>query len=101
MTVPLPNGSNGGRDRRGRFAKGNSGGPGNPMAAKVGQLRASLLRAVSVADLRAVVKSLVMAAKEGDVHAAKVLLDRLLGPPMPADFEVRLAELEDRLSGGK
>jgi hypothetical protein len=61
-TAPSPNGSNG-RGAGGRFAKGNVGGPGNPHAQKVAQLRSALLRAVSSGDLRAVVKKLV--EKEG------------------------------------
>ena len=55
---PSTNGPDG-RDARGRFAKGNAGGPGNPHARKVAQLRSALLRAVSAGDLRAVVKKLV------------------------------------------
>ena len=95
---PSPNGANGGRDTRGRFGKGNPGGPGNPNAKKVAELRSTLLGAVSAADMRAVVKKLVGLAKGGDVTAAKVVLERLLGPPLPVDVEDRLAELEQRLS---
>lgn len=89
---------NGGRDVRGRFAKGNPGGPGNPHAKKVAQLRSALLRAVSMSDLRAVVKKLVDLALAGDVPAARLIMDRLLGPSVPLDIETRLAELEQRAS---
>jgi ribosomal protein L17 len=64
----------------------------------VAQLRSALLRAVSSGDLRAVVKKMVDLAKAGDVPAARVVLDRLLGPVVPLDFEERLAELEKGLA---
>lgn len=35
----------------GRFLPGNAGGPGNPYAARVGELRAALLNAVKPGDL--------------------------------------------------
>lgn len=93
---PLPNGSNGssGRDCLGRFQKGNAGGPGNPLARKASQLRSMLMRSVTASELRNVVKALVQAAIAGDVQAARVLLDRVLGPPTPLDYEERLAALE-------
>jgi len=75
MTSPSPNG----RNARGRFAKGNLGGPGNPYAKRVADLRAALLESVTEQDIRAVARSLVKRAKEGDVPAVRELLDRLLG----------------------
>ena len=39
---PKPNGANG-RDEKGHFAKGNGGGPGNPFAQQVAELRKTLL----------------------------------------------------------
>lgn len=79
-TLPSPNGSNG-RDRSGRFASGNSGGPGNPHARQVAQLRSTMLRAVTAKDLRAITKALVEKAKAGDVMAAREVLDRCFGKP--------------------
>jgi hypothetical protein len=39
VNAPSPNGFNGNaKDAKGRFAKGNPGGPGNPLAARVGAL---------------------------------------------------------------
>lgn len=81
MSVPSTNGPIGGRDAAGRYTRGNPGGPGNPMAAKVAALRKALFAAVRPSDLKAVVKRLVDEAKGGDVQAARVLLDRLLGAP--------------------
>jgi hypothetical protein len=57
-----------------------------------------LLQAVSPADLRGAVRRLVGAARNGEVSAAKLLFDRLLGPAVPLDIEERMAALEERLT---
>lgn len=82
------------RATRGRFAPGNTGGPGNPFAKAVGQLRSALLAAVTKADIEAIVAGLVKEAKAGNVPAAREVLDRCLGRPVEADLLVRLEELE-------
>lgn len=82
-----PNPANGLHDARGKFAKGNPGGPGNPHAARVAKLRAALLDAITPEAITAVVKALVSEAKAGNVAAAKELLDRAVGKvadPAPA-----------------
>ena len=91
--LPSPNGSNG-RDAKGRFSKGNPGGPGNPYAQQVGKLRSALLRAVSEADMKAIVARLVKLAKEGNVRAAREVLDRCIGRPIEADLIARIEEME-------
>ena len=78
MPSPSPNGTNG-RSVNGRFAIGNVGGPGNPLATKVGKLRSVLLNSVSDEDMQAIVTKLVSLAKAGDLAAAKLLLDRTTG----------------------
>ena len=70
-----------GRDARGRFAPGNAGGPGNPFARRVAQLRKVLLEAVSDADLQIVAEQLVVKAKMGDLAATKLLFQYVLGKP--------------------
>ncbi len=95
--TPSSNGPNG-RDAGGRFAKGNPGGPGNPHARRVAELRSALLSAISTDDLLAVVKALVKKAQEGDVPATKLLLDRLLGPIDALDVLARLDELDERVT---
>ena len=75
MPKPSPNG----RTARGRFAKGNPGGPGNPYARRVADLRAALLESVTEQDIRAVARALVKRAKEGEIPAIRELLDRLMG----------------------
>ena len=97
MSTPITNGRNG-RGTNGQFLPGNPGGPGSPHVKKVAALRAAMFKAVHVADLRAVIRKLVELAKAGDVQAAKVVLERLLGPAVPIDYEERLAELEQHLA---
>jgi len=67
------------RDRRGRFLPGNPGGPGNPDAAKLWRLRAAVTAAVTEADVRRVMRTLLRKATGGDMLAAKVFLDRVVG----------------------
>ena len=97
---PSTNGVNG-RVNRGRFAKGNPGGPGNPHAKRCARLRAALYQAVTPQDLKDVVTALLTAAKGGDVSAARELMQRLLGSPVEWDFIERLEALERRLAAEK
>ena len=79
---PSTNGSNG-RDARGRFTKGNPGGPGNPYARRVANLRSRLLAEGSDDDLAEIARRLVKLARSGNLAAAKVLFSYTLGPPQP------------------
>ena len=96
--LPSANGPNGGRDANGRFAPGNKGGPGNPEAARVARIRSALLRAANLKDVRAIIKSLIEQAKGGDVAAAKLLFDRILGRPIELDILERLEALERNMN---
>lgn len=69
-----------GHDGRGRFTKGNKCGQGR----KVTELRRALLAAVTPDDLACVAARLMEMAKGGDLDAAALLFDRLLGKPMTA-----------------
>ena len=88
------------RDERGRFLPGNKGGPGNPYAKRVAALRRALLGAVSEQDLTDIISALVTKARSGDVAAAKILLDRVFGPPIAADIVERIEALERQITGG-
>src|SRR3990167_716095 len=66
--------------QNGKFAKGNKYGKGNPDSAKIKLYRKVLLKAVKPQDIIDVFKMLVKEAKGGDIQAAKVLLDRCIGP---------------------
>lgn len=72
---PFPNG----RNAAGRFTAGNAGGPGNPYTRRAAEFRAAFLDAVTGDDLRAIVQSIVEAAKAGDVVAAREVLNRTIG----------------------
>lgn len=86
-----------GHDARGRFTRGNKCGQGR----KVTELRRALLAAVTPDDLACVAARLLEMAKEGDLNAAALLFDRLLGKPMTAQetelytFEYDRADYEE------
>jgi hypothetical protein len=67
------------RDTKGRFAKGNRGGPGNPFGCQIAYLRKSLVDAVKAEDFAAIAVALLNKAREGDVAAARLLFQYVLG----------------------
>ena len=73
-----------GRERDGRFAKGNPGGPGNPFAREVAALRTLLLQRVTRGDVEAVADQLIKQAREGDLVAVRLFLLYILGRPAAA-----------------
>jgi hypothetical protein len=73
-----------GRDARGRFAKGNVGGPGNPFARKAAALRTALIETVTEEDMRFIAEQLVVIARLGDLAAIKLLFQYVLGKPAAA-----------------
>lgn len=72
---------------KGRWRPGQTGNPnGRPVGTgKVAQLRASI-----EAKLPQILDSLVQRAIDGDVGAARILLDRCIAPLKPADSEIAL-----------
>ena len=91
--TPSTNGSKRTRAQDGRFLPGNPGGPGNPFAGKVAKLREAGWKSVKPAEVRKVYRKLLDLALSGDVPAARLLLDRLLGPVEAVDVKAELAEL--------
>ena len=86
------------RDGHGRFGPGNKGGPGGgALSRKMTSLRCKLLAAVSEEDIEAIVQALIAKATEGDVPAAREVLDRCCGKAEALDLAVRLEALEDAL----
>ena len=81
---PSPGGGNG-RDGRGRFMKGNPGGPGNPFARRVAQLRAALLNVVTPEDIAGMAQHLLAMAKIGDLPAIKLLFLYAVGRPVDVE----------------
>jgi hypothetical protein len=74
-----------GRDpQTGLFQRGNQIGKGvggNPSAKRMKELKQALIDCGTEADVQALYKSLLSAAKDGDVQAARLLLDHLVGKP--------------------
>jgi hypothetical protein len=70
-----------GRDAKGRFAKGNPGGPGNPFARQVARLRSALVNRVTEADMDRIAEDLIVKAQLGDLAAVKLLFLYILGKP--------------------
>jgi len=79
---PSPNGANG-RDGRGRFVRGNAGGPGNPEARRTADFRRLVLDAATD-RFPAVVSKLFDLAESGEPWAVREVLDRVLGKPTAA-----------------
>jgi len=74
--------STGGRDGRGRFAAGNRFGRGNRHFRAIARLRMAVAQAVTADDVLRVLRALADRAVAGDIEAAKVYLERVLGRPM-------------------
>lgn len=105
MSSPIPNGDDAyNRDDRGRFGKGNRGGPGNPLVGRVNELREKFL--LRMKKRRGVQKSFdaLMAAVTGDkpltssqVIAIRELLDRA-GISAASMLAERQVEADEKLS---
>src|SRR5687767_15952779 len=68
----------------GRFALGNKAGKGNPFARQVAQLKSAVLQFMSVGKLQQILEALFARACQGDLAAAKLLLQYSLGQPSRA-----------------
>ena len=85
------------RAPKGRFALGNKGGPGNPFARQVAEIRKLLLNTVPGERLAKIVLALVEKAEAGDVAAAKLVLQYTVGKPAEAVEPDRVEIEEHRL----
>ena len=94
----VPTGFNG-RGPGGKFAAGNKLARGNPVNRRAQRLRIAYVRAVSPADIAALVGAVVAAAKSGDIAAARELCDRVLGKAVQQDLLERVERLESNLNG--
>jgi hypothetical protein len=83
-----------GRGSNGRFLKGNKGGPGNPHARQVAALRQAFFAAVTAEDISTIAQAMIEKARQGDVAAARLVIQYSLGRPAEAVDPDRLDELE-------
>jgi hypothetical protein len=67
------------RDPRGRFVPGNAAGVGHGRPKSRHELEGAIRAAVTPEELVQVIRALLARALRGDVRAATVVLDRLLG----------------------
>ena len=79
MTAPVTNTP---QKRRGGWQRGVSG---NPAGRKPGSGRIAKLRAEIADEMPAIIATLIVAAKGGDVQAAKVLLSRSIAELRPVE----------------
>jgi len=91
--LTVPNGderssaSDGDRDERGRFRPRNRAAVGRRAPRSKAEARAALEASVADGDLERVARSLVKRASSGDVGAARLLFEHLLGRPSPQPTE--------------
>jgi hypothetical protein len=81
---PAPAAAAAGRDGKGRFARGNKYGPGNPFARQTAALRSALLRQLTEEQIEKVAALLLQKALEGDLAAIRLVLLYAIGKPTPA-----------------
>lgn len=86
------------RDSRGRFVAGNTLGRGNPLAGAAAKFRAELFDACREENaIPRVVASVIARAVDGDMTAARLLFEYVLGKPIELDILQRVEELEELL----
>ena len=83
-----------GRIQNGTFAPGNKAAAGR--SSRAVELRRAFVDAVSVEDIQAIASALVKSAKDGDIAAAKLVLDRL-GKVDPSRDEVASRDRENSI----
>lgn len=83
-----------GREANGRFGPGNAGGPGRPKG-RTDELQRAAQAAVTPEHVSAIMRRAVRSALEGNLSAAKLVLDRACGKaregagePVPLDLDL-------------
>lgn len=98
MIQPIdPSDRGDGRRPDGRWAKGKKGGPGSYLGQRIFKYRKAVFDAVSPEEVVEVMQAMVKNAKGGDVAAAKVVFERLLGAAEALDVAARLEVLEQSI----
>ena len=88
------------REKNGQFAKGNGGGPGRPPKAREERYKEILKGAVTYSQWRKIIKKLADKAERGDIQAAKLLFEYLVGKPtqelqIDSDNVIRVVYVDD------
>jgi hypothetical protein len=83
-----------GRAADGKFCAGNTFARGNPFGRKLAAMRQAFIEAVTDDDIQAIAAVLIQKAREGDVAAAKLVLQYAIGKPAPVQEPDRL-EIEE------
>jgi hypothetical protein len=95
---PVSDGAESGRDAKsGRFTTGNRFSRGNPFARRQAAMRSTLVEAVGEEKLRAIAGKLVSMAADGDVQAAALVLNYIVGRPTAAVDPDKVDVLEWKL----
>src|SRR5688572_9300560 len=81
----------------GRFASGNKAGNGNPFARQVAQLKVAVLKFMTEDKLAKILEAVFAQACEGNLAAARLLLQYSLGQPSKAVEPDRLDNEEWKL----
>tara|TARA_R110002094_G_scaffold57349_1_gene68473 strand:- start:455 stop:916 length:462 start_codon:yes stop_codon:yes gene_type:complete len=81
MAKPVSKRATKGRKANGRFVAGCAPGPGNPHVRRAAELQEAVRGAVTGKQLSQVMQALYELAMGGDVQAARVLLERIVGKP--------------------
>ena len=82
-----------------RSPRGIGPGRGSSVGRKAAKFRTALFASVKAADFREIAQRLLQEAKSGEAWAVKLVLEYLVGPPVPADVLERLEALEARIGG--
>ena len=81
-------------DARGRFIKGKRGGPGNPFARQLAAFRQVFIDSATLEDMRDIARAVILRAKAGDMAAARIACNYLMGKPAPGPDIDRLNATE-------
>lgn len=89
MTVRTE-GDGAGRDRRGRFAKGNKASQGHPELRRIHAARVAFRDAVTPVEIQLMAMKLAQLAQAGDTTAARIVLEYVVGKPRVAEPPVAI-----------
>src|SRR5262245_60732942 len=112
--APQPEPAPNGRSADGRFVTGNRFGPGNPFYRRQAELRRSVLDLFTPEDVMSLLRVMLALGRNGDVAAARVFLEYVVGKPHKApdpdredhhEWQLlteapRLADVTERLDNG-